>query len=310
MRVFITGATGFVGTHVARRFAANGYKLTCLVRETSNTINIQKLGVALQVGDITNKLSLLEGMKDCDAVVNLAANVSFRQPDKNIYTEVNVEGTRNVMEAALETGISKIIHVSSAAIYGEPVDCPFTEESPVGPYRRSEYTRTKYAGDQVIWGLYNKHGLPLVVVYPGCVMGPDDPNSTGQQIMDYIRVKLSEGAPQEGFINIVNVTDVAEAIIRALEKDGNIGEKYLLGKYQVSYQDFNKLFRESCGSELLEELLPDCLVLITAAFLAGTRMVFDGSKAERELGLVYTPLNVSISETMMAYRYSKAKLIV
>lgn len=308
MRIFVTGATGFIGAHVAWRLLASGYQLHCLVRETSNTINIKKMGVVLHVGDIRDKLSIIEGMNGCEAVVNLAANVSFRQPDKRIYTEVNVVGTRNVMEAALETGISKIIHVGSAAIYGEPIDCPFREDSPVGPHRQSEYTRTKYAGDQVIWDIYNQHGLPLVVVYPGCVVGPDDPNITEQLIMDYIRLKLSEGVPSEGYVTVVHVADVAEAIVRALEKNDNIGEKYLIGKHHLSYQDLNRLLQESCGVELLEAPLPHCVVWITAAFLAGTRMVFDGSKAERELGLAYTPLSTAINDTMFAHKNWKAEL--
>ena len=101
MKIFITGATGFIGTHLARRLALADHDLYCLVRKTSNIENLKSLGANLITGDITDRGSLLKGMSCCDAVINLAANVFFWQPDRQIYTNVNVEGTRNVMESAL-----------------------------------------------------------------------------------------------------------------------------------------------------------------------------------------------------------------
>jgi dihydroflavonol-4-reductase len=186
MKTFITGATGFIGTHLVKRLAQTEHKLRCLVRETSDVHTLKELRIPLITGDVTDKDSLLEGMKGCDWVVNLANIYTFWEPDKQIYTDVNVGGTRNVMECALETGVSKVVHVSTGGIYGKPEDCPFTEESPVGPVRFSEYFRTKYEGDLIAWELYEKKGLPLVMVYPVAVLGPGDPKTTGQYIQDLI----------------------------------------------------------------------------------------------------------------------------
>jgi nucleoside-diphosphate-sugar epimerase len=179
MNVFITGATGFIGTHLVKRLSQTEHEMCCLVRKTSNVRVLEELGTTLVTGDVTDRDSPLEGMKGCDGVINLANIYSYWEPDKRIYTDVNVEGTRNVMEGALETGVSKVVHVSSVVTYGKPADCPFTEESPVGPVRFSEYARTKYAGDLIAWELYEKKGLPLVMIYPGAVLGPGDPKSTG-----------------------------------------------------------------------------------------------------------------------------------
>lgn len=121
-------------------------------------------------------------MHGCDSVVHLANIYSFWEPDKRIYTQVNVEGTCNVMECALEVGVRKVVHVSTALVYGKPADSPFTEGSPAGPQLFSEYARTKAAGDRIVWELHKKAGLSLVVIYPGGVLGPGDTKSTGQYI--------------------------------------------------------------------------------------------------------------------------------
>ncbi len=125
MKIFITGATGFIGTHLVRRLAQTEHKLCCLVRKTSNIHYLKELGVTLITGDVADRDSLLQGMRGCDWVVNLANVYSYWEPDNRVYKKVNVEGTRNVMECALETGISKMVHVSTAGIYGKPEDFSF-----------------------------------------------------------------------------------------------------------------------------------------------------------------------------------------
>ena len=103
MNIFITGATGFVGTHLARRLAETNHKMYCLVRKTSRVDELREIGATLIEGDVTDKKSLLKGMKECEWVVNLANIYSFWEPNKNRYSEVNINGTRNVMESALTT---------------------------------------------------------------------------------------------------------------------------------------------------------------------------------------------------------------
>jgi dihydroflavonol-4-reductase len=324
MKIFITGATGFIGSHVVKLLVQTEHELRCLVRKTSQIKELEELGVNLITGDLTDKDSLLEGMKGCDWVLDVANVYTFWTPNKKTYKEVNVTGTRNIMESALQTGISKVVHVSTGAIYGKPLDSPFTEESPVGPVRFSEYARTKYEGDLIAWELYEKKGLPLVMIYPVAVLGPGDPKTTGQYIMNLINRKMPALVLTDAVFTFVHVRDVAEAIVRAAEKKNNIGEKYLVGKYQLPFGEISKMVSEISEVPLPKLRLPDFLITINAALLTlvaniikkpplwgmstdqirtmkeGVRI--DGSKAERELGIRYTPIRIALEEAIESYR--------
>ena len=214
MKVFVTGGTGFIGTHLVQRLAQDGHELRCLVRKTSDVRLLEKVGATLITGDVTDNASMLEGMKGCDWVVNVAAVYETWVPDRRIYTDVNVHGTRNVMECVLEAGVSKVVHVSSSVIYGTPADCPFTEESPVGPVRFSEYAQSKYDGDLIAWELYEKKGLPLIMIYPAPVLGAGDPHASGQYIQNLIRGRMPVRVFTASILTWVHVRDVAETIVR------------------------------------------------------------------------------------------------
>ena len=324
MKIFITGATGFIGTHLVNRLAQTEHELVCLVRKTSNVSQLEKLNLTLIRGDVTDKNSLLEGMRGCQWVINLANIYTFWEPDKRVYTDVNIGGTRNVMECALELGVSKVVHVSTGGIYGKPADCPFCEESEVGPVRFSEYFRTKYEGDLIAWDMYEKKGLPLVMVYPGGVLGPGDPKPSGQYIKDLIFRRLPARVFEDSILTWVHVRDVAEVILRAAEKENNIGEKYLAAKHQLSLGEMNQMVSEISGVALPRFRLPDFMVKANATLLTFLSditkkppmwgmakdqirtmkegFVIDGSKAERELGITYTPVRVAIEEAIASYR--------
>lgn len=324
MKIFITGATGFIGTHLVRRLAQTEHKLCCLVRKTSKVGELKKLGVTLALGDVTDKNSLLEGMRDCNWVVNLANIYSFWEPDNRVYKKVNVEGTRNVMESALETDVSKVLHVSTAVIYGKPKDSPFTEESLVGPARFSRYSQTKYEGELVAWEFYEKKRLPLLMVYPGAVLGPGDPKATGKYIDDLINRRLPARVFEGSVMTFVDVRDVAEVIVRALEKQNNLGEKYLVGNNRLSFGEVNQMISELSGVPLPKFRLPDFLVTFNAFFLTQVADIikkpplwgmsrdqirtmkegfgFDGSKAEKELGITYTPISQALKDALESYQ--------
>ncbi|KPL18330.1 MAG: hypothetical protein AMJ92_08545 [candidate division Zixibacteria bacterium SM23_81] len=324
MKIFITGATGFIGTHVAGRLAQTKHELRCLVRETSDISRLEKLNIVLVPGDVTDRNSLVEGMRGCDWVIDVAGLYSFWEPQKQVFTDINISGTRNVMESALETGIAKVVHVSTAGIYGTPEDRPFTEESPVGPDRYCEYFRTKYEGDLTAWELYEKRGLPVVMVYPGAVLGPGDPKASGQYISNLVHRRLPATVFNDSVFTFVHVRDVAEAIVRATEKEGNLGEKYLAGKHHMTWGSLNEMITEISGVALPKLSLPGPLTMFNAALLtmianiikkpplwgmstAQMRVmragfVFDGSKAERELGITYTPVRVALEEAIESLR--------
>jgi dihydroflavonol-4-reductase len=324
MNIFITGATGFIGTHVARRLVQTDHSMRCLVRETSDVSELQKLGATLVKGDVVDKDSVLEGMRGCDWVLDVAGLYSFWEPKKQVFADVNITGTRNVMECALELGITKVVHVSTAGIYGKPEDIPFTEESAVGPDRFCEYFQTKYEGDLIAWEFYEKKRLPLVMVYPGAVLGPGDPKASGQYIGNLIHRRLPATELKNDQFTFVHVRDVAEIIVRAAEKENNMGEKYLAGNHRMSWGQANEMVREISGVPLPRLSLPTPLVMMNAALLtlianiikkpplwgmATAQMkvmhagyVFEGSKAERELGIAYTPIRVALEEAIASLR--------
>ena len=320
MKVFITGATGFVGTHLVRRLAQLGYEMSCLVRESSDVTGLKAAGVPVTTGDVTDKVSVLAGMRGCDWVFNLANVYSFWEPDRRIFKRVNIDGTRNVLEASLESGASKVVHVSSAVVYGKPADNPFTEDSRPGLVAFSEYARTKRAGDLIAWELFEKRGLPLVMIYPGAVLGPDDPKATGRYIADLVRRRLPATVFPQTVMTFVHVRDVAEAIVRAAEKIGNAGQKYLVGGHRAAMHQINRMVHEISGVPSPRMRMPDALATVSAVLMTGiarlTRksppwgmsidqintmaagFAFDGGKAERELAISYTPIRQAIEEAV------------
>ncbi len=324
MKIFITGGTGFIGSYLVERLVSTEHELICLARETSNVQRLKELGLNIITGDVTDKNSLLEGMRGCNWVINLANIYTFWEPDKKIYTRINVDGNRNVMESALETGVEKVVHISTCGIYGKPKDAPFNEESPVGSVRFSEYFETKYRGDLIAWDMYEKKGLPLVVIYPCAVLGAGDPKATGRYLEDLINRRLPATIFHESILTWVHVKDVAEVIIRAAEKENNVGEKYLVGKFQMSLKEINKLASEISGVPLPKMRLPDFMVIINSILLTwlsgitkkppmwglsrdqirvmkvGFRV--DGSKVEEELGITYSPIRSAVEEAIASYQ--------
>lgn len=326
MKVFITGATGFVGSYTAKRMVDAGHEIYCLVRKTSKVDDLKKLGAKLVYGDVTDKASIVEGMKGCDWVINLANLYVLWAIDRSLYTKVNIDGTRNVMEAAVETKVSKVLHVSTAGVYGHTTDCPFNEKSPMDPNFTVEYDRTKYEGEMIAWDFYREKKLPLVVINPGSILGAGDDKASGEYIEDFLEQDLPGEVFPKSVITFVYVKDVAEAIVRALEKKDNIGEKYLVGGAPTAMGELNQMLSEISGVPKPRKEFSDTYAAIAAAVLTAEAQYkkkkpdmqrdmavviregfnFDGSKAERELGIKYTPIRIALEEAIAAYRLRKA----
>jgi dihydroflavonol-4-reductase len=325
MRIFITGATGFIGTHLGELLAKTESEMFCLVRKRSPAVeHLRALGAKLVPGDVTDKASVIQGMKGCDWVFHLAGLYSFWEPRKERFKDVNITGTRNVMESVLDTGVSKVVHVSTVGVYGKPEDIPFTEKSEVGPVRFCEYCRTKYEGDLIVWELHEKQGLPVVVVYPSAVVGRGDAKATGQYIVNLIRRRLPATVFNTSIMTFVHVRDVAEVIVRAAEKQNNIGEKYFVGKEEMPFQQLNQMVSQISGVPLPKLRLPNSLTMAGSVLLTGLASLIkrpppwgmsldqmrvmlhgfrvDGSKAKRELCISYTPIRAALEEAIASYR--------
>lgn len=319
MKIFVTGGTGFIGGQLVQCLAGSGHQLVCLARKTSNIRSLQEAGATIVYGDLTDKESLRQGMQGCDWLVHLAASYNFWQVDRRVYHAANIQGMRNTMEAALEARIKKVVMVSTVVTYGD-APWPITEDSQPGSGCASEYAQTKRAGDEVAWQLYRDQNLPLVVIYPSVVLGPHDPKSSGRYIQNLIHGRM----PAQIFIDkpfsFVYVKDVCNAIWQALEKEDNIGEKYIVNGANMTWGELNRLICDVSNTTAPKLRLPTPMVFLNARMLTALSSVTrkapwldlsidqvsimnqgclaDGSKAERELGVHYTPIRQALADAV------------
>lgn len=324
MKVLVTGATGFIGSHLVRRLARTEHKVRCLVRDPDRAGRLSESGAELAQGDVTDKASITRAMTGCDWVLNLANIYTFWVPDKRAYRQVNVEGTRNVMDCALELKVSKVIHVSTYAIWAKCGVAPFNETTPISPVQVSEYARSKYEGDRTAREYLEKKGLPLVMIYPGNVLGEGDNKPTGQFVNDVIHGRQPVSVFTDTVLTFVHVRDVAEAIVRAAEKPDSVGQKYIIANQQLPWGELAAMAANISGAKLPRLTLPGPLALITGAMLTlvadisrkpplwglsldvartlTLSLKADGSKAQRELGITYTPIQQAVEEAVASYK--------
>ena len=229
MKAFVTGATGFLGSHVARALAHQGAELRLLVRHTSNLKNLEGLKAETAIGDLRDPASVEKAMSGCDAVFHVAADYRVWVRDPGEMYRSNVEGTRAILEAARKNGVQRVVHTSSVATIGFTDDgSPADEDSPVslagmiGPYKRSKFMSEQIAMEA------GRSGMDVVTVNPTTPVGEQDvkPTPTGRIVVDFLKRKFP--AYVETGLNLVDARECARGHIAALEK-GRSGERYILG---------------------------------------------------------------------------------
>ena len=244
----VTGATGFVGSAVARALAARGHRLRLLVRRGSDRRNLDGMEAELAEGDLTRPEGFADAMRGCRALFHVAADYRLWVPDPATMMQANVEGTRRLMLAALEAGVERIVYCSSVAALGLIGDgtvadetTPVHEHAVIGIYKRS-----KYRAEQEVLRLVHERGLPAVIVNPSTPVGPRDikPTPTGLMIADAAAGRMP--AYVETGLNIVHVDDVAEGHALAYER-GVIGERYILGGEDMLLRDLFAAVSEAAG---------------------------------------------------------------
>jgi dihydroflavonol-4-reductase len=231
MKIFVTGATGFIGGHVAEKLRQRGDDVVALVRSPEKAAKLRALGVELVRGDLSDRDALKQGMQGADAVIHGAAiyKVGIPKSERPAMYEANVRGTENVLDAAIEAGIPRIVYVSTVAVFGNTSGNVVDET-----YQRNEadgflsyYDETKYLSHKVAKDRIAK-GAPIVIVQPGGVYGPDDHSEVGNIIEQTAEGKLPAKAFEKLGLTMVYVEDVADGTVLALDK-GQIGESYVLG---------------------------------------------------------------------------------
>src|SRR5215467_4900565 len=230
----VTGATGFVGSAVARALLRQGCRVRVLVRPSSDRRNLSNLQVEIAEGSMEEPQSLVRAVAGCRYVYHVAADYRLWVPDPEPMFRTNVVGTHDLMIAALDAGVERVIYTSSVATLGVVPEGSADEETPsraedmIGPYKRS-----KFEAEEVVRNLAQERGLPVVIANPSTPVGPGDikPTPTGRVILEAARGQMP--AFVDTGLNIVHVDDVAEGHLAAAEK-GQIGERYILGGENMS----------------------------------------------------------------------------
>ena len=229
MKAFITGATGFLGTHVARVLAEQGADLRLLVRPTSNLKNLEGLPAETAMGDLRDAASLEKAMSGCEVVFHVAADYRLWVQDPAEIYRSNVEGTRTILESARKNGVRCVVYTSSVATIGFTGNGhPADEDSPVALADMiGHYKRSKFMAEQVALEA-GRAGMRVVTVNPTTPVGEQDikPTPTGRIVVDFLKGKFP--AYVETGLNLVDVRECALGHVKALEK-GKSGERYILG---------------------------------------------------------------------------------
>jgi len=229
LKAFITGATGFLGSHVARVLAGQGADLRLLVRPTSNLKNLEGLKAETATGDLRNPASLEKAMSGCEVVFHVAADYRLWVQDPAEMYRSNVEGTRAILDAARRNGVRSVVYTSSVATVGFTRNgSPADEDSPVsldemiGHYKRSKFMAEQLAVEA------GRSGMRVVTVNPTTPVGEQDikPTPTGRIVVDFLKEKFP--AYVDTGLNLVDVHECARGHVSALEK-GKSGERYILG---------------------------------------------------------------------------------
>jgi dihydroflavonol-4-reductase len=314
VKALVTGATGFIGYHVARYLAEKGIETAALVREGSRADALRAIGVKDIRGDVRDRSSIVKALKNCDTLFHLAADYRLWTPDPDSMFEINVQGTINVMSAAMETGIDRVIYTSSVgALAASREGSPSNEETPVqlsdmiGPYKTS-----KFLAEREVYGFIDR-GLPATIVSPSTPIGAMDtrPTPTGKIIVDFLNGKMP--AYLDTGMNFVDVEDVASGHWLAC-LHGRTGEKYILGNRNMTLRDFLGIIAGIVEKKPPSLRLPYISVLaaayvnelfsritkkppvipLTGVKMAGKYMYFDCSKAIRELKLPQNPIEAAV----------------
>ncbi len=245
MKIFITGANGFIGSRVAQVLLKRGHTLTCLLRDPSRA-GAALQGTTLARGDVTDRESIREPMRGVDAVIHLAGWYMLGHVDKARMRAINVDGARNTLELAAEIGVKKIIHVSTVGVFGNTGGRLVDETYRVTQNElASEYEKTKWAAHYEIAEPLQKRGAPVIIVQPGGAIGSGDTSPiAGFYDFYFRRTPVMFGA--KSGITWAHVDDVAEGIALVLER-GQTGEAYVIAGPALTYRDAMRIWEKTTG---------------------------------------------------------------
>jgi dihydroflavonol-4-reductase len=311
MKVFLTGSTGFVGSHVAREYVAAGAELRLLTRATSKLAAIEGLAAEVVVGDLRQPEALRTALRGCDALVHVAADYRLWVRDPKEMYAANVDGTRELLRIAREEGVTKVVYTSSVATMGFKADGTIVDESTpveladmIGAYKRSKFMAEQEAIAAA------RAGQHVMILNPTTPIGPGDakPTPTGRIVVDFLNRKFP--AYVDTGLNLVDVGEVARMHVAALER-GTPGERYILGGENLTLKQILDRMSAITGLPSPTLKVPHAVAMTFAFFdetirgrllgkepratveavRMGRKVMFASSaKAERELGFKVLPV--------------------
>lgn len=318
MEYFVTGATGFVGSHLADRLLAAGHDLVVLARTPSDAARLADRGARVVEGDLTERESLRAPMRGVDGVFHLAAWYNVGPADATTAEAVNVEGTRNVLEVMADLGIPRGVYTSTLAVNSDTGGRVVDESYRFDGTHLTVYDRTKWEAHYEVAQPMTEMGLPLVTVLPGVVYGPGDRSVFGRALRDYLDGDLPVIPRGTGY-TFGHVEDIADAHVRAMTS-GTPGEEYIVGGPRATLVEAFAVIAAAAGSapprsippRVFRALAPiagglERVVSLPAAYRAETLRVLGGAtyygdneRARRELGIDHRSLETGLAATVRA----------
>jgi nucleoside-diphosphate-sugar epimerase len=318
MEYFVTGGTGFIGGRVIKRLLQAGHKVVALVRSARKAAFLKDSGVLLAEGDITDKSSLMPAMSGVDGVFHIAGWYRVGVDSKSLAEKINVEGTRNVLEAMKELGIKKGVYTSTLAVNSDTKGQIIDESYTYNGSHLSVYDHTKWKAQYEVAEPMMKQGLPLVIVLPGLVYGPGDTSQIGEAFRKILLRKLPMIVKKNAYC-WAHVDDVAQGHILAMEK-GKPGDSYIIAGPPHTLEEAvaigvkitgqkGPLFRVSPGVAKFLSLkmkilgfafhLPPEFTAESLRVSAGVTYLGSNEKAKKELGYSVRPLEEGLKETLL-----------
>jgi dihydroflavonol-4-reductase len=324
MLIFLTGATGFLGSHIARVLTAQGANLRLLVRPTSNLRNLEGLKAETVMGELRDPASLDKAISGCDTILHVAADYRLWLRDPAEMYRSNVDGTHAIIEAARKNGVRRVVHTSSVATMGFTSNGhPADEDSPVSLADMiGHYKRSKFMSEQIALEAGRSGNLHVVVVNPTTPVGEQDvkPTPTGRIIVDFLKRKFP--AYVETGLNLVDATECARGHVAALEK-GRSGERYILGGENLTLKQILDKLADITGLPSPRVKLPYAFAFAAGAVdetitgrllrrepratidtvrMGKKKMFASSAKAERELGWKIVPVEDALGRAVEWFR--------
>lgn len=318
--VLVTGGTGFIGSNLAAALVREGCTVRILRRAASDLSYVASLPVEHRVGDIRDPAAVREAVRGCDTVFHTAAMVSFWKPLRQVQYDINVIGTRNVVEACLSEGVGRLVHTSSIAAIGYPTNGKPADETTSFNWQgvNSGYKNSKHLGEVEIQHGIAK-GLNAVMVNPGVVIGPGDIHFNGGKIIRSVKHHQALFYIKGG-TNVVYVDDVVRGHLSAA-LNGRTGERYILGGENLTHKEVFQITAEIVGGIVPRIQMPVPLLklaalpfdlvglimkkepFVTSELFSGAGYMnwYSSEKAQRELGYTITPFRDAVTRTYQWY---------